>query len=218
MDHADCWSQGNTFDYPVMHGKALARHAGISYYSASASALTAIPHSVTAVDYILGKQKLTHIGTGKQTTDFPTFTPHQRQMLADYVSSGGNLLVSGAYITSDEAADNDFLKNTLHIKPASRRATRSGKLTVGISGTQQTAQLLTEPNTQTIHCENPDGIAPADNESKACARYKDSFIAAGVMHNNTDSVGKTIVFSFPLESLQDFTATYTEAVNWIVSE
>lgn len=218
MDHADCWSQGNTFDYPVMHGKALARHAGISYYSTSASALTAIPHSVNAVDYILGKQKLTRIGTGKQTVDFPTFTPQQRQMLADYVSSGGNLLVSGAYITSDEAADNDFLKNTLHIKPASRRASRSGKLTVGISGTQQAAQLLTEPNTQTIHCENPDGIAPADSESKACARYKDSFIAAGVMHNHTDSVGKTIVFSFPLESLQDFTATYTEAVNWIVSE
>ncbi len=216
MDYAGCWFMGNTFDYPALHGKTLGKIPGLTYYSVSASALHSIPENVTAVDYILGKQKLTSIGTEKQTVDFPTFTEEQRQLLADYVSHGGNLLLSGSYIASDEAADKDFLTNTLHIKSASQHASRSGKISINISDKPSATTLLMQPNTQTIHCENPDGIAPADKESKVCARFKDSFIAAGVKHDKTETSGKTMVFSFPLESLSDFNGTYKEAVMWIV--
>lgn len=216
MDHADCWYQGNTFDYPSLHGKALAAQ-GYSFVSCSADALKNIPEDIDAVDLILGKQKQVSIGSAKQTIDFATFTPDMRNMLTEYISKGGRFLTSGAYITSDQAADKDFLQNTLHIKQASRRATKSGKITVRIPHNETTqAVLLTEPNTRTLHCEVTDGIVPADKESMAVARFKDSFIAAGVAHSDSESNAKTVVFSFPLESLNNFEETYLPAIKWVL--
>ncbi len=214
MDHADLWYAGNTFDYPALHGRVLDK-LGYSYTSTSASALQSIGDDIQAVDYILGKQKQTTIGAIKQTTEFASFTPETRQLLSDYLNRGGNLLLSGAYIASDEAADSDFLKNILHIKPAAKNATRSGKINISIPKRATTQTLLfTEPNQQTIHCENPDGIAVADKESRVVARYKDSFVAAGVAHIQENG-GKTLVFSFPLESVNDFEKLYTPAIKWI---
>lgn len=222
MDHADCWYQGNTFDYPALHGKAL-DSLRFSYVSTSASAVKTIPDDIKVVDLILGKQKQTTIGAVKRLTAFPTFTPALRETISEYNLRGGNLLVSGAYIVSDEAADKEFLQSVLHIKFAGRHATRSGKIMLNLPGQGRTQTLLlTEPNTKTIHTESPDGIASADKESKVFARYRDSFIAAGVAHeaaNNTDTVqtvGKTLVFSFPLESLDDFDSVYLPAVQWLV--
>ncbi|MBQ2434445.1 MAG: hypothetical protein II266_08430, partial [Clostridia bacterium] len=84
-------TMGNTFDYPVMHGKALAQ-MGYSYISANAYAIDTIA-DVDAVDLIMGKQKLTALGND---TTFKTFTPELKKLLTDYLTTGGNLLVSGA--------------------------------------------------------------------------------------------------------------------------
>lgn len=219
MDHADCWYAGNSFDYPVQHGHALAS-LGMSYISASAGAISEIPQGVSMVDLILGKQKLTTTGTRKQRSDFPTFTPRLMQVLTEYNEHGGKILVSGAYIASDKAADKEFLSNTLHLKYVRTEASRSGKISISIpdgsSYGKQTAVLLTRPNTTTIHCENPDGIAPADKQTRVFARYKDSFVAAAVAAENADTErGKTLTFSFPLESLESFEEVYTKAVMWM---
>ena len=218
MDHADCWYVGNTFDYPSLHGKALDT-LHFSYISTAASALNSVPEGIDAVDLILGKQKLTRQGTRKQTTAYPTFTPEMRTLLTDYLGQGGRLLLSGAYITSDEAADKAFLADILHIKQASRHATRSGRVTLAIPGEDSAnCNLLTEPNTHTLHTENPDGIAPTGDEAKAVARYRDSFVAAAVASENAESGAKTLVFAFPLESLQDFGTAYTQSVRWLTTK
>ena len=207
-------TMGNTFDYPVLHGKALAE-MGYSYISANAYAIDTIA-DVDAVDLIMGKQKLTILGTD---TAFKSFTPELQKVVADYLEKGGNLLVSGAYIASDMQSPEDkaFVKNQLHYTYRCNHACEQGSLVVNRRVLSPgTYTFHATPNANCIHTENPDCILPADG-AQAVAKYADTQLNAAVAYDGAENQkGKTLAWGFMLESTQDFNTLYKDCINWLM--
>ena len=207
-------TMGNTFDYPVMHGKALAQ-MGYSYISANAYAIDTIA-DVDAVDLIMGKQKLTALGND---TTFKTFTPELKKLLTDYLTTGGNLLVSGAHIASDMQSkeDQSFIQNQLHYTFRCDHASEQGGLVVNRRVLSPAAYTFhTAPNADCIHTENPDCILPA-NGAQAVAKYADTQLNAAVAYDGTENnSGKTLAWGFMLESTKDFNTLYKDCINWLM--
>lgn len=217
-DHSHYLMAGNTFDYPVMHGKVL-QQAGWSYVSATASAIDSIPTDITLLDIIMGKQRETTLGTEKQTFAFKTFTPSLQQAVSNYAQQGGNILLSGAYISSDlcrnpraTAQDCQFATDVLHCKYRTHNATLQGGIRLQAPLTIEKVQLYTTPTPDIIHCENPEGLTPCGDKCKCIARYQDSGICAGVAYNDER---RLIVFGFPLESVAEFDKLYMNCIEWL---
>ena len=210
-DKAKETEAGNTFDYPVMHGKALQK-AGYSYCSCSAGAVdSTMLAQYDIVDLILGKQKETKLGVQKITTDFKTFTPQLQDALRGY---HGNLLCSGCYIGTDMRckADVAFTKEVLHYEYRTHHATRSGVILQ--KNAMMPIRLEMEQNPTILPAENPDAIRPAGDNAKMCARYEDSGLGAGVQYEAEGM--KQLIYSFPIESLkEDFETFYTGAIRWL---
>lgn len=207
-------TMGNTFDYPVLHGKALAE-MGYSYISANAYAIDTIA-DVDAVDLIMGKQKLTILGTD---TAFKSFTPELQKVVTDYLEKGGNLLVSGAYIASDMQSPEDkaFVKNQLHYTYRCNHACEQGSLVVNRRVlSPATYTFHATPNANSIHTENPDCILPADG-AQAVAKYADTQLNAAVAYDGREEQkGKTLAWGFMLESTQNFNTLYKDCINWLM--
>lgn len=207
-------TMGNTFDYPVLHGKALAQ-MGYSYISANAYAIDTIA-DVDAVDLIMGKQKRTILGTD---TAFKSFTPELQKVVADYLAKGGNLLVSGAHIASDMQSPKDkaFIKEQLHCTYRCNHASEQGSLVVNRRVLSPgTYTFHATPNANCIHTENPDCILPA-NGAQAVAKYADTQLNAAVAYDGAENQkGKTLAWGFMLESTQDFNTLYKDCINWIL--
>ena len=210
-DKAKETEAGNTFDYPVMHGKVLQK-LGYSYCSCAASAVgRMMPDQYDVVDLILGKQKETSLGVQKITTDFKTFTPELQAALRCY---HGNLLCSGAYIGSDMRckADTAFTRQVLHYEYRTHHATRNGHIRQ--SHATMPVQLVMDQNPTILPTENPDAIRPACKDAKVCARYEDSGLGAGVQYEANGQ--KQLIYSFALESLEEFEPFYENAIKWLL--
>lgn len=94
---------GNTFDYPAVHGDAIAE-AGYGFVSCSLGALEEGHVKLTDypnVDLILGKQKTTVVGNGKSGINYRAFPAELQKEVKHYLDKGGNLLISGQYVVSD---------------------------------------------------------------------------------------------------------------------
>ena len=213
-DQQAALTMGNTFDYPVMHGKALAQ-LGYSYISANAYAIDTIA-DVDAVDLIMGKQKTTILGTD---TAFKSFTPALQSVITDYLATSGRLLVSGTHIASDmlSADEKAFAKEQLHYTYRCDHASKQGGIVVNtraLEGGQY--HFFTTPNPSYIASENPDCIHPADN-AVCVARYADTNLSAAIAYDGTDEQkGKTLAWGFMLESTENFDTLYKDCINWIM--
>lgn len=113
VDYEGVVVAGNTFDFPVLHGKSI-KNAGYSYVSCSQSAITEGNFNIRKyafVDLILGEQKETVVGKESRFKIFPK--PLQEE-LRTYLNHGGRLYASGAYIASDiferDSCDEDDLQ------------------------------------------------------------------------------------------------------------
>lgn len=212
-DQQAALTMGNTFDYPVLHGKVLAE-MGYSYISANAYAIDTIA-DVDAVDLIMGKQKLTILGTD---TAFKSFTPELQKVVADYLEKGGNLLVSGAHIASDMQSPKDkaFIKEQLHCTYRCNHASEQGSLVVNRRVLSPgTYTFHATPNANCIHTENPDCILPADG-AQAVAKYADTQLNAAVAYDGREEQkGKTLAWGFMLESTQNFNTLYKDCISWL---
>jgi len=209
-DKAKETEAGNMFDYPVMHGKVL-QQLGYSFVSCAASAVdSARLTGYDAVDLIMGKQKETSLGVEKQTVDFKTFTPELQAALKAYK---GALLCSGSYLGTDMRSDADraFTKEVLHYEYRTHHATRSGEISTKLQ--VPGCKLVMEQNPTVLPTENPDAIRPSGDKAHAIARYEDSGLFAGISF--ADGKQKQLIFSFPLESLQEFEPLYTAAIEWL---
>ena len=207
-------TMGNTFDYPVMHGQILAE-LGYSYVSANAYAIDTIGN-YDAVDLIMGKQKTTILG---KDTSFHTFTPALKNMLSEYITAGGNLLVSGSHIASDmqRAEDKEFIEQQLHYTYRCDHASKQGDVVVNrrvLSPAYYT--FHTSPNATRLHTENPECIHPTDG-AQAVARYSDTMLNAAVAYDGqAENKGKTLVWAFMLESTDDFNTLYKDCIKWLI--
>ena len=201
---------GNTFDYPFVHGKALMA-AGYSFVSQSREALceNEIPASkYEMLDLICGKQKTTVVGReGSNPAKYTVFTPEIQEKIAKYATSGGNILISGSYVASDNGIQSavKFAYRVLKYKTLTGNASATGiaKGTQNPLGFKFSGKLSfrTRPNEKCYSVESPDALTPVGKSTHVILRYDDSNTAAGIAYNGADY--KAVTFGFPIEVLED---------------
>lgn len=211
MCHADKQKEvniGNTFDYPSMHGKTLAR-MGVSYVSSSINAIESL-QPYTLVDIIMGKEK------GEKTDTIGCIPPHLRNAIQAYTNQGGKILLTGSYIASDmrHTCDTAFTHNVLHYRYKTEKASTCGRINFQYDILPTTQyEYYTKPNPHVIECEWPDGIEPMTGGVRI-ARYDDTYVNAGVAYQ--DNKNRMIILPFMLESVKDFNALYSDCINWLL--
>ena len=206
--------EGNSFDYPAVHGRALL-DLGWSFESSSASAFAADPSTdASVVDLICGKQVSTITGTGEHGARFPVLPDELQKGLRDAAKRGVSLLVSGANIATEgwdrvyPLADSlyadyrlsvrNFDREVLGIKWISSRASRDGVVVPMPSGAP--LEFWNDRNSQCYFVENPDGIRPNDNHGKLIYKYRSSNVGAAVQYQGSGY--RAVTFGFPLETIK----------------
>lgn len=195
---------GNTFDFVSEHGMSLGE-AGYGFVSASLLSVESGEVDLSAypvVDLILGKQKTTIVGGGKSGVNYRTFTAQLQSRLRSYLSDGGRLLVSGAYVASDlfddrsTKADHRFAREVLGVElDASRR--HNGRLAMrGASGRYSFCNTL---NDKMYIVEKPDALSPVSGSS-VIMQFGDDNSAAAVAGRRDK--GRIVVMSVPFESIE----------------
>lgn len=219
---------GNTFDYPYVHGMAIAC-TGRGFVSCSAGAVengSIKLENYKTVDWILGKQKTTLVGKGSSGPQFRVFTPEAMKLLRAYTSKGGKLIVSGAYIGSDlldyrYGHDGiDFANDVLGIEAVEdAQRPRSGKLNVA-GGSLSGLRNGTIPYSSTLNedyyiLENPDAIQATGN-GKTLLTYGDTGEAAAIAAQHGKS--RTVASSVPFETITDekaLNSLFSAILDWI---
>lgn len=201
---------GNTFDYPLTHGKAIYDN-GYSFISTSRKAVEqgdAELKIYSLVDLILGKQKQTTIGRGILGFAYKTFTPGLQKAIKNYCEQGGNIFVSGANVGSDlwdtknvVEEDKRFAEEVLKYKWRVDRAAVDGKIKAvaspftSIKGNYEYNNKLSE---DMYIVESPDAIEPYGKNAYTIFRYSENNLSAGIA---SDDSYKTLVLGFPFETL-----------------
>ena len=214
IEHAGVIIPGNTFDYAIVHGRALMA-AGRPFYSVSASSWEADPSlgkGSGAVDLICGKQVT--VKTGKETTRFSVFPADLQKAIRDFTSGGGNIIISGANIATDvwdrvfpvpvdkarRDSDIDFVQTVLGYKWHTGHGSYTGEV-VPVSG-GKAISFYQKRNRNVYQVENPDGIAPADDNGSILLRYSGNNVPAAVRFKGKNY--KVASFGFPLETVVNY--------------
>ena len=215
-DEAGRIMQGNTFDYPYIHGKALLK-AGYSFCSASAKAFETDSTNLRnfwAADIICGKQVTTPAGRGSMPDRFRVFPKGLVNAVTAFASNGGNILVSGANIGTDlwdkvyptatdstyQADAQAFAKDILGYKWLTNYASRSGKVQ-NLGKRKETISFYQKQNDYIYKVETPDGLMPASDKASIFLRYTDTDIPAGIF--NEGKGYRTVSLGFPIETITD---------------
>ena len=205
-DYATKVIAGNTFDYPYIHGAAIAE-AGYGFVSSSASAVEKGDvklNDYKTIDLILGKQKRTSVGNGKSGIRHAAFPEEIQKKLRHFISKGGNLLVSGQYVASDVSADEhgaDFAREVLGVELDSvsdRNPSGSVELSLP-EGHSRSASYSCTLNEKTYIVERPDALRAADGSSRQVMTLADNGSAAGIFSRK--GKGHRAVFSVPIEAV-----------------
>ena len=182
--------QGNTFNYPYIHGKAL-RDNGYSFSSCSKQ--TVMQNSVSLTDYMLVDLIL-----GKQCDAilFQLYPTKLEQALFEYTQKKrGKLIITGAYLASSKKSEL-FTEKGLRYKLNQDEATRNGVL---YSPSQLAFyHLQTLPNSKQYFVQNVQSLSGVDKNSKVLVNYEDTELPAVV---KTGRKGNIVVAGFPFESV-----------------
>ena len=191
---------GNSFDYPYLHGKALAVN-GYSFVSCSSEALMDGCLSLdgySAVDLILGVEKQGGkgglLGYGRAYKSFPK---ELQTAVADYCSGGGRLFVSGAHIASDMIKNDDdhnFIRNVLKVDFGGTVSDVNENVVFGSNMRMQIGRTVNE---ECYAVPRPDILAPVDNAFISFI-FDDSKESAGVAYAGAYRV---LSASFPFETI-----------------
>ncbi len=203
---------GNTFDYPTLHGEAIAAAQRWSFASCSRDAAVsgAVPiYRYAAIDYIAGLER----DAPHNIRPFKTFSPEVRQLLSDYLRHGGRLFVSGAYIASDmqrSAAEQRFISDTLKYRfagtdtvPTALIGTDSisagERFDNSVQGLNMRIPISRTLNAERYVAQSPDVILPASSQAFSAFIYG-SGQGAGVAYRGADY--RVIATAFPFECIE----------------
>ncbi len=189
---------GNTFDYPLAHGQAIAAAGDYSFSSVSVEVFSSSAlslRSYAAIDYIAGLQAR----KPWNLRPFPVFPAAARNRLSSYLKGGGALLLSGSYIGSDncDGADRSFVENVLKYKyDGSARIDSTGV----VNGLNMQFPIYREINSTHYAAIDPDAIVPAASNAFAAFAYGNGQ-SAGVAYKGKDY--RTLSMGFPFECIRD---------------
>ncbi len=192
---------GNSFDYPYLHGKALAAN-GFSYVSCSSEAVMDGLLSLSgydAVDIILGAEKQGGSGTllGYDRS-FKTFPVELQKAVSDYCKGGGRLFVSGAYIASDmykNESDREFIRNMLKFDYGGSVFNTAENV---IFGSNLRMEIYRAVNEYSYAVASPDILVPVGKAFVSFV-YNGCKESAGVAY--ADDNYRVLSTSFPFESI-----------------
>lgn len=223
VDKAGTVFAGNTFDYCSLHGKAV-MESGFRFHSVSSDAFSSdksLADSDFAADIICGKQVSTVVGRKDAQVRYKVFPEPLRNAIKSFCGKGGNILISGSYISTDvwdkvypfekdkaeEEAEKTFVQNTLGYKWMTNYGSRSGEVfpvssrSLSIKSASGRIRFHQERNTEVYNVEAPDGLMPAGNLSSSILRYSDTNISAATCYNAKGY--KAVCFGLPLETIKD---------------
>ena len=201
---------GNTFDYPALHGAAIAS-AGYTFSSTSSGAVEAAEIELKgydAVDVILGKQRTTTIGRG--TTErheaLPTALQHKLRAFAE---QGGAILLSGAYSLTDLTTPEEqtFAFEVLHATHGGMDTLAMRAITpIALSTKRKIKSCLigevrfnTTPSAHIYSLEASEIITPTTEGAHTILLY-DTGASAATAYRGMHSA---IVMGFPFETITD---------------
>ncbi len=197
---------GNTFDYPALHGMAISQ-AGRGFISSSVAAVEKGEiklNDFKNIDYILGKQKATITGRGKNGFRFRVLSDDMRKKLRGFSEKGGHLMISGEYLASElygmrsDRDDRDFAEDILGVTQSESNSSKSGKLRDSSGNLIPYSASLNE-KMYIVEC--PDILVPsADASTTAWLTFNDGGRAAQLVNGRK---GKTVVMSVPFEAITD---------------
>lgn len=212
-NHVSTVVGGNTFDYPAVHGHAIAA-AGLGFVSASALAVEEGKvklNDYSAVDLILGKQKRTITGGGKSGVRFEAFPNKLREKLEAYLSKGGRLLISGQNLVTelyDVRSHKDtkkFAQETLGLEDSSSSKSHSGRVKVsGLGGSAEYATIAYSNSLRKDNyiVESADILIPSENaDATPFLTFSDTGDAAGMLVRNGKS--RSVLMTIPFETITD---------------
>lgn len=199
---------GNTFDYPAVHGDALAYAGYPGFVSASVGSVMdgeVKLSDYSIVDLILGKQKSTLTGRGHKGVRFRAFPENLQKVLRKYVERGGDLIVSGQYVVSDlydsrsSMADRKFASEVLGASEPTGDEQQSGAVR-DMSG--KSMRYSSSLNKDQYIVEKPDVLVPSeDARTEEILTFSETGVRAG--HVVECGRGRVVVMTVPLEALSE---------------
>ena len=182
--------QGNTFNYPYIHGKAL-RDNGFSYSSCSKKSVMKKQVNLkdfSLVDLILGEQC--------DAILFELYPTELEQALFEYTQKKRNkLMITGAFVASSKKSE-VFTEKGLRYKLKQDTATANGVL---YSPSQLAYyHLQTMPNSKQYFVQNVQALTGVDRNSKVILQYADTELPATIKAGRR---GNVIIAGFPFESV-----------------
>jgi len=196
--------RGNTFDFSYAHGKSILA-AGYSFATCSDEAFENT--EVTFEDYgvidcLFGEEKTSFLPGNDSTPYFEIYTEKMLSALENYINSGGNILISGAYIGSEIPKDKITAKRVgdlLKYKWRTDHAVKNGQFYSVSDEFNFNGEFNTDYNLQQYPVEAPDGIEPFDKNGETIFRYTENNVSAGVF---CKGVYKVVALGFPFESVK----------------
>jgi hypothetical protein len=201
---------GNTFDFPFVHGESI-KEAGYSFVSTSdESVIEGLLdlQSYDFISFILGEEKETNwqtpIADSLYGPKYKIFPKSFQEKISEYLTSGGNVFLSGAYVGTDlfsgkDSSDIKWALETLKFNWQTGHADKSGEV-ISIDSTfilNEIYRYNVQLNDSIYAVESPDEITPV-NGSKIILRYNRNNFSAATAYKNEYGV---IVFGFPFETI-----------------
>lgn len=182
---------GNTFDYPYVHGKAL-MHLGYSFCSVSREAFcNRIGWDCGTVDMICGKQRTSMTGSGAMPARYRVFPEELKSALREWCGKGGNVLLSGANIASDEKGSG-FTESMFGYRSLPGPGTAGGFI--------GNMAFYNKMNPYCYSVESPDALEPASRRSSVMLIYPVTNRPAAVSFKGKGY--KTVSIGVPIETIK----------------
>ena len=200
--------QGNSFDYPFIHGKAI-MEADYSFVSVSDEVFCNDKYDISpyfATDIILGEERSTISLRDSAVIDYKIYTPSFMSKISEISQNGGKIFISGAYIGSEFGEINDtitaaFARDILHFTWRTGHASKGGLFYT----TDYSREWLNgkwsfnvgyHPEIYTV--EAPDGIEPAGKNAITAFRYGENNVSAGIVFNSKYQI---VAMGIPFETI-----------------
>ena len=207
-DQAGSIVAGNSLDFVAAHARALL-NAGYAIESSSVEAFSGDADAF-ALDLICGKQLTTQVGRGAVSHRYNVFPEALQKALRQFTTRGGNILLSGSYIATDAwdtvypgvpkapESTRSFIRDVLGYQWVTNFGDYSGIVLPYPGSGMPTASYNRAWSPLMYRVENPDGILPAGDKSRALMRYKGTDVTAATWLDQ--GTYRVAAFGFPLET------------------
>ena len=187
---------GNTHDFTSLHANDICSTLRCNVGSCSSSAIERVPVTqYQMMDVIMGVQKI----DGYSSRLYKTFTPALQQALTQFTLSGGNVMVSGAYIGSDMMAPQEQ-QFTADIFKYQLTGVQPNDSITTITGMNTELTVYGRMNEVGYPVPRMDIISPVEGAFPTMA-YRPVGQSAAVAYQGNDY--HSLAFGFPLESITD---------------